>query len=51
MDPKSSQKNPPPAEQPTGYQPSFGRKLFMFVLTILALIFVWIYYWFQTQHQ
>jgi len=27
-----------------GYSPSFGRKLFMFCLTLAALIGVWVYY-------
>jgi hypothetical protein len=28
-----------------GYQPSPGRKLFMFVLCLAALISVWVFYW------
>jgi hypothetical protein len=51
LDPKPPQKNSPPDEQPTGYQPSIGRKLFMFVLCLVALIFVWTFYFFQSQHQ
>jgi hypothetical protein len=30
---------------PVGYQPSPGRKLFMFVLCLVALISVWVFYW------
>ena len=29
-----------------GYQPSTGRKLFMFLLCLCALIAIWSYYWF-----
>ena len=39
----------PDPDKPPGYQPSTGRKLFMFVLTLLALIGVWVYYWFATK--
>ncbi|HLK18639.1 MAG TPA: hypothetical protein VKT81_06775 [Bryobacteraceae bacterium] len=28
-----------------GYQPSTGRKIFMFFLCLAALIAVWIFYW------
>jgi hypothetical protein len=30
---------------PAGYQPSPGRKLFMFVLCLVALISIWVFYW------
>jgi hypothetical protein len=33
-----------PEKQPAGYQPSFGRKLFMLGLCIVGLIVVWVYY-------
>jgi hypothetical protein len=37
----------PNPEAPTpGYQPSTGRKLFMFLLCLCALIAIWAYYWF-----
>jgi len=35
---------PPSDEQPKGYQPSLGRRLFMFGLCIVGLIIVWAYY-------
>jgi hypothetical protein len=35
---------PTPDEQPKGYQPSLGRKLFMLGLCIIGLIIVWTYY-------
>jgi hypothetical protein len=45
-----------PLNQPTdpespapGYQPSTGRKLFMFVLCLVALIAVWVFYWFASK--
>ena len=31
-------------EQPKGYKPSLGRKLFMLGICILGLIVVWTYY-------
>jgi hypothetical protein len=40
---------PSPEPPAPGYQPTTGRKLFMFVLTLLALIGVWVYYWFATK--
>jgi hypothetical protein len=33
-------------ERPPGYQPSPGRKLFMFGLCLVALIAIWVFYWF-----
>jgi len=37
----------PNPESPTpGYQPSTGRKLFMFLLCLCALIAIWVYNWF-----
>jgi hypothetical protein len=44
--PTTSNQQPPPAP---GYQPSLGRKLFMFGLCIAGLIFVWTYYYFATR--
>lgn len=35
--------------KPAGYQPSFGRKLFMLALCILGLIVVWSYYFSHSQ--
>jgi hypothetical protein len=35
-------------DKPPGYQPSLGRKLFMFGLCVAGLIFVWTYYYFAT---
>jgi len=35
---------PPDGDQPKGYQPSLGRKLFMLALCIVGLILVWTYY-------
>jgi len=35
-------------EKPSGYQPSTGRKVFMLCLCIVALIFIWTYYYFAT---
>jgi hypothetical protein len=29
-----------------GYQPSVGRKLFMFALCLISLIAVWVWFWF-----
>jgi flagellar biosynthesis/type III secretory pathway M-ring protein FliF/YscJ len=41
----SKERTPQPEDdQPKGYQPSFGRKLFMFGLCIVGLIIVWTYY-------
>lgn len=37
---------PHPLSAPEGYQPSLGRKVFMFLLTLCALIGLWVYYWF-----
>jgi hypothetical protein len=30
---------------PPGYQPTTGRKIFMLVLCLVALIAVWVFYW------
>ncbi|HEX6895743.1 MAG TPA: hypothetical protein VF146_10740 [Bryobacteraceae bacterium] len=35
---------PPLGDQPKGYQPTLGRKLFMLGLCIVGLILVWAYY-------
>jgi hypothetical protein len=42
---------PDPSPEPSapGYQPSTGRKLFMFVLCLAALIAVWVFYWFASK--
>jgi hypothetical protein len=51
MDPKSHPPAPDPSPEPPGpgYQPSTGRKLFMFVLCLVALIAVWVFYWFASK--
>ena len=36
-------------DKPPGYQPSLGRKLFMFGLCVAGLIFVWTYYYFASR--
>jgi hypothetical protein len=36
-------------DKPPGYQPTTGRKLFMFGLCIAGLIFIWTYYYFATR--
>src|ERR1700693_1346878 len=36
-------------DKPPGYQPTTGRKLFMFGLCVAGLIFVWTYYYFATR--
>jgi hypothetical protein len=36
-------------QPPAGYQPSLGRKLFMFGLCVAGLIFVWTYYYFAVR--
>jgi hypothetical protein len=35
---------PPAGNEPKGYQPSLGRKLFMLAICIVGLILVWTYY-------
>jgi hypothetical protein len=40
---------PPDPDKPSGYQPSLGRKLFMFGICLAGLIFVWTYYYFATR--
>jgi hypothetical protein len=40
---------PNPQTPPQGYQPSLGRKIFMFLLTLCALIGLWVYYWFAVK--
>jgi hypothetical protein len=49
MDSENKSPTPSPEPQAPGYQPTTGRKLFMFVLTLVALIGVWVYYWFATK--
>jgi hypothetical protein len=45
-----SQAPAPSPESPTaGYQPTTGRKLFMFLLCLVALIAVWATYWFASK--
>jgi hypothetical protein len=40
----------PSPEPPTpGYQPTTGRKVFMFLLCLVALIAVWVFYWFASK--
>lgn len=46
VNPQDQSKPEPPAP---GYQPTTGRKLFMFLLTLAALIGVWVYYWFASK--
>ncbi len=53
-DPATSDHPPAPSpdgnpDKPPGYQPTTGRKLFMFGLCIAGLIFVWTYYYFATR--
>ena len=50
-DPKESSKapTPHPLSAPGGYQPSLGRKILMFLLTLCALIGIWVYYWFAAK--
>jgi hypothetical protein len=51
-DPAASHQSPAPSpdpDKPPGYQPTTGRKLFMFGLCIAGLIFVWTYYYFATR--
>ena len=49
-DPKSpSQTDPSPEPPAPGYQPTTGRKVFMFLLCLAALIAVWIFYWFASK--
>src|SRR5579863_5039252 len=47
----SENKSPDPSPEPPapGYQPSTGRKLFMFILCLVALIAVWVFYWFASK--
>jgi hypothetical protein len=49
MDSENQPKTDRPELPAPGYQPTTGRKLFMFVLTLVALIGVWVYYWFATK--
>ena len=49
-EPATSHQPPAPdPDKPPGYQPTPGRKLFMFGLCIAGLIFVWTYYYFTTR--
>ncbi len=45
MNAMDSEKEPSPQSPAPGYQPTTGRKLFMFVLCLAALIAVWVFYW------
>lgn len=48
--PDARQTSAPSAESPApGYQPTTGRKLFMFLLCLVALIAVWATYWFASK--
>jgi hypothetical protein len=42
---------PVPSREPAalGYQPTTGRKVFMFLLCLAALIAVWVFYWFASK--
>ncbi|HYL37838.1 MAG TPA: hypothetical protein VEV17_18125 [Bryobacteraceae bacterium] len=42
---------PPASDQPKGYQPSTGRKLFMLAICVVGLLIVWIVYFFQSQQK
>ena len=45
MDSKTDSEDKPPAtNEPPGYQPSLGRKLFMLGLCVVGLILVWVFY-------
>lgn len=44
-----SESRPGGEPQPPGYQPTTGRKVFMFVLCLCALIGVWVFYWFAAK--
>ena len=45
MNVMDSEKEPNPQSPTPGYQPTTGRKLFMFILCLVALIAVWVFYW------
>jgi hypothetical protein len=45
MNVMDSEKEPNPEPPASGYQPTTGRKVFMFVLCLVALIAVWVFYW------
>ena len=45
MNAMDSEKEPNPESPARGYQPTTGRKLFMFILCLVALIAVWVFYW------
>jgi hypothetical protein len=49
MDSESQSPAPSPKPPAQGYQPTTGRKLFMFVLCLVSLIGVWVYYWFASK--
>lgn len=42
------QEKPATSNEPKGYQPSVGRKLFMIGLCLVGLIVIWAYYWFRS---
>ena len=46
QDPQQTDQTPNETEPAAGYQPTTGRKLFMFLLCLFALIAIWSYYWF-----
>jgi hypothetical protein len=48
---QADQPVPAPSPEPPapGYQPTTGRKVFMFLLCLVALIAVWVFYWFASK--
>jgi hypothetical protein len=49
MDSEHPPQAPIPEPPAPGYQPSTSRKVFMLVLCLVALIGVWVYYWYATK--
>lgn len=49
MDSEHQSQAPNKPAPAAGYQPSTGRKLFMFVLCLIALVGVWVVYWFASK--
>ena len=51
MDTENQPQSGPPNPEPQlpGYQPSTGRKLFMFLLCLVSLIGVWVYYFYAAK--
>jgi hypothetical protein len=48
-EPAPGHQTPAPKTEKPPYQPTLGRKLFMFGLCVAGLIFVWTYYYFATR--